>query len=370
MIDEEGGDMQDTPLPRREPRPSGMSPIPPHVVLAGQVLLGILVVAGAIWFMLVITDLIHERTVPEHFTIIRPPHEVSALVIDGDSVWAGGKDGLFLFDRTDCKPLPLPPGAPRFSYIRDLYQDRSQTLWIAHDGGIARYSNGSWDLFSRQSGAPFGRALSILEISDHDLWIGTEQAIFSWNGHDWHEISFPEGISFASADVLFRSKDGAVWVGCASPTRGGLLRYDGSGWRSYSRSDGLPHASVNGIAEDQNGTVWVATGFASQGGAALFKDGAWSAITQTDGLAGGCTRSVYIDQEGRIWVGSEYDGIAILHGSIWTILAQKDGLAGNEVKEMVQDEDGVYWLGTDRGLTVINTISPFLLQQGSDRPSS
>ncbi|KQC03574.1 MAG: hypothetical protein APR53_00995 [Methanoculleus sp. SDB] len=337
-------------------------------IAAAQIVLGFVIVAVLIVVVLFGLDLYKEQTLPDGCVIVRPPGEVTTLLIDGDVVWTGGKDGVILVDRTTYGRLPLPPGAPVFGYVRDLFRASTGAIWIAHDGGLARYFEGSWDAFSEQNGTPFRRGLSLLEVGRNTLWVGTDQGIFIWNGYGWEEVVLPEEISFVSADVLFQDTSGAVWVGCSSPTEGGLFRFEGKKWHAYSLSDGLPHTSVNKIAEDRDGTVWVATGFASRGGAALYKDGAWSALTEENGLAGGSTRSVYKDRDGRIWVGSEYDGIAVLENGIRTILTEADGLAGNEVKEMIQDEDGVYWFGTDRGLTIITDIPSFFPAEGAPLP--
>jgi ligand-binding sensor domain-containing protein len=327
--------------------------------VVGQIALGMLIVAALIWIILSMTGFIQEQTVPDHCDLIRPPHEVSALLIVEDVVWTGGKDGIILVDRLSRERLSLPPGAPPFAYVRDLCTDCRGAVWIAHDGGLVRYAAGTWETFSERTGAPFRRALSVHEVREDELWVGADGAIFTWDGAAWKEVRLPADVHITSADVLYQDRQGAIWVGCASPMHGGLYRWNGAEWSVYSLDEGLPHASVNKIGEDHEGVLWVATGFASQGGAALFRGENVSAITQEHGLAGGSTRSVYTDHQGRVWVGSEYDGIAVLDEGRWTIITKADGLAGNEVKEMLQDEDGVYWLGTDGGLSVILESAPF-----------
>ncbi|MDT8357375.1 MAG: two-component regulator propeller domain-containing protein [Methanomicrobiaceae archaeon] len=331
---------------------------PSRFRVAAQVALGVLIVAALIWIILGLSGFLQERSVPDHMELIRPPHEVSALLIDGDVVWTGGKDGIHLFCRTDREPLPLPEGAPSLGFVRDLFRDGAGSVWIAHDAGLVRYGDGVWETFSDRTSAPFRRALSVLEVDRDKLWVGSVGMIAEWDGSAWKEVPLPPEYEIASVDVLYMDREGSIWVGSGSPTHGGLYLFDGAEWSEYTRADGLPHTSVNKIAEDGKDTIWVATGFASQGGAVLISEGSVRAITQADGLAGGSTRSVYTDQHGRVWVGSEYDGIAVLDGGRWVTLTRADGLAGNEVKEMVQDEDGVYWLGTDRGLSVITDSAP------------
>jgi ligand-binding sensor domain-containing protein len=329
-----------------------------RIIAAGQVVLGFIIVAGLIAVVLFGMDLYQEQTLPEGCVLVRPPGEVTTLLIDGDVVWTGGKDGVILVDRITRGRLPLPPGTPAFGYVRDLFSDSTGAIWVAHDGGLARYTEEGWTDFSPDGDILTRGARSVLEVGEDTFWVGTPQGITALAGGTWQHVPLPE--EAVSADVLFRASDGTVWVGSSSPTRGVLLHFTGGEWEQYSLSDGLPHRKINQITEDSEGEVWVATGFASQGGAACFHNGTWTSITTADGLPGGSIRSIYVDRDGRVWIGSEYDGIAFREKDRWIVLTRREGIAGNEVKEMVQDRSGAYWLGTDRGLSVIRSISAII----------
>src|SRR5207248_380789 len=82
--------------------------------------------------------------VPPGWMLIRPPHEVSALALQGDVVWAGGEDGLVAIDRLTGRLQTLPPGAPRLRAVKDLLVDRAGVLWIAHGHGLTRFTAGQW----------------------------------------------------------------------------------------------------------------------------------------------------------------------------------------------------------------------------------
>jgi len=115
-----------------------------------------------------------ERSVPSGWKVIRPPYEVSTLAVQGDVVWAGGRDGLAAFDGRDCRAHPLPPGAPRFSYVRDLLADRQGRLWIAHSAGVTCYSSGEWKNFLPTDGVLPGPATALCEDRNGGIWAGTE----------------------------------------------------------------------------------------------------------------------------------------------------------------------------------------------------
>jgi ligand-binding sensor domain-containing protein len=328
-----------------------------NIPVALQVGAGILIVVAAILVAGFLLSHAQMLSTPAGFTIIRPPDEVSTILIVGDTVWTGGKGGVILFDRINRSRQSLPPGAPQFGYVRGIANDPTGSVWVAHDGGLARFSDNSWIVFDEHTGAPFSKALSVISQADGSVWVGTEGKIVQYMNGTWIEIVPPGPLTLASADALFFDSSGDLWIGCGSSTHGGLFRFDGRNWTVYGTDHGLPHPVVRDVTESADGAIWVATGFANHGGAARFYDGKWTAFTTADGLAGPSTRSVYDDKSGRMWIGSEYDGVLLRNNTADRILTKKDGLAGNEVKVVREDPEGTFWIGTEAGLSVINTMA-------------
>lgn len=302
---------------------------------------------------------------PQGWRVLRPPGEVSALALQGDTVWTGGRDGLVAFDRRTAEVKPLPSGEPGLRYVSDLLADRQGALWVAHQSGLARFDGSRWQALGPDDGLPAGPATAVYQERSGAIWVGVTDGVVRYDPEydpgarrepARRRYTSRDGLGLATVDVIYQDRQGALWLGSASPNQGGLARFDGEGWRTYSTRDGLVHPSVNGILEDRQGVLWVATGFADLGGASYLKGGVWGNLTRRDGLAGEKVRSVFEDRDGRLWLGSEYDGIAVLDGGRWRVLTPNDGLSGWEVKEMLQDEDGVYWLGTEDGLTRIEGL--------------
>jgi len=303
---------------------------------------------------------VQVKSAPAGWQIIRPPQEVSTLIIENDAVWTGGKDGVILIGRSTGTRISTPGNPPSFGYVRQIFRDQDGGIWVGHDGGLARFRNGSWQVIAPAPGVPFSKVLSLAQRHDGTIIAGTDTDVLSYREDCWTSLLGQDAPTIASADVLLEDRNGDLWVGCGQPTRGGLYRLNGTTWSAFTISDGLPHQSVRGIAQARDGTLWVATGFSRQGGAALYSGDKWTNLTMQDGLAGESTRSVYEDAAGRMWVGSEYDGIAVGTFGSWEVLTEKDGLAGYEVKIMTQDPDGTYWLGTNSGLNRIDrkTVLP------------
>ena len=293
---------------------------------------------------------------PPGWTIIRPPHEVSALAVEGGVVWAGGQEGLVEIDRITGRLRSGPAGQPRLRDVKDLLIDRYDRLWIAHGGGLTCYANGKWQSYSEVAGFLPGQAAALWEDRAGAMWIGYEGGVVRYDGRSPQTLTVRDGLRFSGVDTIFQDREGIMWFGCSSPTQGGLTSYDGRTWRGYSIQDGLVHNSINQIIQDRQGGLWFAAGFASRGGASRLADGRWTTWTKRDGLAGEKVRSLFEDREGRLWFGSEYDGLAIYNTGKWRVVTPKDGLAGWEVKEMLQDADGVYWLATENGVSRISHI--------------
>jgi len=296
-------------------------------------------------------------TVPAGWRIIRPPAQVATLAIVGDMVWAGGKDGVSLLDRRTGTQLPLPPGAPSFSFVHAMLQDAQGTLWIAHDDGLTSFAQGRWTTLARSGNASLKPALSLLETRDLSLWVGTTGGMACYAHGDWLPVVPPPSMPITAANVLYQDQSDAVWVGCSDAFHGGLYRFEKGQWRVFGRADGLPHMSVNMLLQDRSGTLWAATGQANQGGLARWQQGRWVAADLPTTLASKKMRSVFMDHAGRLWFGSEYDGIAVQAAGGWQVYSARNGLAGSEVLALVQDADGIYWLGTNNGLSRIERFA-------------
>ncbi len=167
-------------------------------------------------------------------------------MIDDGTVWTGGKDGVIIINRTTGLRINTPGPAPPFGYVRQIMRDRSGWIWVGHDGGLARFRNGSWEVIAPAPSVPFSKVLSMAERLQGTIVIGTDNDVFSYSGGSWTSLLGTTAPPVASADVLLEDNEGDLWVGCGSPTHGGLYRLHGTSWESFSLQDGLPHLSGTG----------------------------------------------------------------------------------------------------------------------------
>jgi hypothetical protein len=317
--------------------------------------------AGLVLLLIMLTKRPREEApLPDGWLRIRPPEECSAIALQDDLVWVGGRDGLTVLDRHSGGRLNVEISGQRIRGVKDILVEGPQ-VWIAHYRGVTLYQRGQPRRdYNSLNGLPPGPALSLCRDREGRLWIGTQEGAAVMEGDTVRLFTPADGLASPEVDVLFQDSSGALWFGSASPRRGGLSRLLNTKWTTYSLADGLAHDSITSIAQTTDGILWVGTGFGHVGGASRFDGTAWSSIGKSDGLAGAKVRSVFQDRDGRMWLGSEYDGITVLEGGRKTILTPDHGLVGWEVKEMVQDKDGVLWLATEDGVSRIVDPAPAL----------
>jgi len=299
-------------------------------------------------------------SLPEGWSIIRPPGDVHAMAIRGDTVWVGGKDGVFRINRTERIQEGKLETDPPLEYIRDLLIDDRGRLWIGHANGLAIYDGSSIVSFDETTGLPDNRVNSIVTDQHGDIMIGT------WKGAGWIKEGTYKQLDRQSAlidimvNVMMQCSDGSLWFGSYTAPRGGISILEDSSVQWFNKEAGLPHNNITSIIEEETGSVWVGTGLYKRGGAARFRkvNGSWqidSVITNDDGLAGEKVRSVFRDREQRMWFGSENDGLTVCWDDQWLTLSDAHGLSHPEIKCIQQDQEGNIWLGTRNGVTVITS---------------
>lgn len=303
---------------------------------------------------------------PPGWLTIRPPRDVHALVIEGDTVWTGGKEGLWTIDRISGRAINVKDADGRdypMTWALAI-EPQTGTLWIGHDAGVAvvppgrTLAGGNGDRICAfawgREGMIWAGGLSGLDGIDPKTG---ERGLITIGGLDpMVNAIFIDYRRTIQPDPRFPVHTNPMWLGSYTAPRGGLTVYNGREIQYFTVANGLPHNNINAIVPVGDTEVWVATGFLDRGGVAVFTvgDTGWVTLARTvskaDGLAGEKARSLCVTRDGTIWVGSEYDGLAYYRNGHWRVLTEQDGLCNNEIKTMAQDAEGNLWLGTRDGV--------------------
>lgn len=304
---------------------------------------------------------------PPGWQRIAEPGAVLAIVIDGETVWAGGRDGLHRLDRRTGRWLGRV--APReLGHVRALTLD-DDGLWIGHLDGLARWDGRRLHAIAWPDDGP--RRVNALCRTAERLLVGTPTGLLELRDGRLRRAPANDRLLSPVVAALFVDRDGGLWCGSSADADGGVTRFGPDRVQRWSVADGLPHPYINQLAQTRDGRVMVATGHGDYGGLAILEPGpaGWR-ITETidvaGGLAGPKARSVWEDDDGHVWCGSENDGLAVFGARGPRVLTADDGLTHGEVTCLVPDGDGNLWLGTVAGVTWLTEAARRRVVEGKE----
>ena len=269
-------------------------------------------------------------------------------------------------------------GLPQNS-IHDLLQSRDGFLWIATEGGVARFDGASFAVESRTSSTAFtSNDVCCITEANGSLWFGTDDGLVQQTGDKLRRWSEADGLPSAQVLATAAAADGSVLAltgagvakiangraivlpgtlgatamgpGAGSSVlvaAGGVLYHVVNGAFGKLR-DGIP-ANVLGVAGTEDGTVWLRTPDAFT---ALLPGGqirAWrlagaSNATQACQLSG--TRTEFLKLAGdAVWAGTNR-GLFVLHANS-PGAEPVSAMTGVSVLSAMRDREGDVWVGTE-----------------------
>ncbi len=110
------------------------------------------------------------------------------------------------------------------SFIRGFLEGRDGSVWIATEGGIARYAKGKMEHFRIGDKAPHSIVLSLAEDRTGALWVGSTRGLFLFRDGSYQPFPFSQVLQGHSVYALHSDDSGALWVGADN----GLFRIRGN----------------------------------------------------------------------------------------------------------------------------------------------
>lgn len=329
-------------------------------------LFSILIIIGAILAILVILrqNDTEKRIVNtnENMAVLVPPEDVMDMAFLGNTVFAGGRDGIYIIKKTDghydVQTLDL---ANKATYVRALLVVDNK-LWIGFDKGLVIYDieKETEKLMNKDtSPLPDDRVNALYQDSAGRIWIGTWEGAACIDNSKWRYITQDDGLLSNMVNVIAEDTNGGMWFGSYAVRKGGVSCLCNGKWQYFSIDNGLANNNITDIICSSENNVLIGTGFYDKGGLSFFdyiKD-KWQLkkiMHPSDGLAGEKTRSLFQDRNGTLYIGSEYSGLTIIKDGNIQILTENDGLSHNEIKTINRDGSGNIWLGTRHGITILS----------------
>ena len=303
-------------------------------------------------------------------------------------VWVGTDHGLYLYDGFDFEKF-IADSANIKASISCIYQDRSQTLWVATDEG---------KLFRRRTdkfkavNTPFHSSVkAIINRGSDELWVATYgEGIFSFKNDVWKNVSAGE-TQFIYAMVI--TADNKVLAG----TDIGLLKFNNDNKSQLlNTKNGLPEnivrevklldnskailgfeeagicymdistnrfykpsnlinwnlGAVNEINYSNN-ECWVGTEKNGMVSFSTLKNGRVKYYNSTNGFE--YTKITYsiFDREGNIWIAA--DNKLIFRSAKKVEFINNLAADFNDIQAITNDPEGFIWFSNKRGLFKYNT---------------
>jgi ligand-binding sensor domain-containing protein/signal transduction histidine kinase len=235
-------------------------------------------------------------------------------------------------------------------------------------------------VWSSENGLPQNSVHQILQTRDGYIWIATEGGVARFNGTQFTIFNQENNSTFTSNDIccLVEDRSGTLWIGTAD----GLLQYTQGAFRRYTTVDGLPSPVVLSVAPTDDGFMVVLT----SGGLAKYDGQRFTSLAASpSALGAGPNGSVLLatgtglfsyDQKHMRAVPlpnlptEPIEGLGSLKdGSLWTrtrtaLLLWNQGhlriwrtgreLPGTRVQSFLADSRGDLWVGTDQGLVLLS----------------
>ncbi|MBI5384112.1 MAG: hypothetical protein HZA90_05435 [Verrucomicrobia bacterium] len=261
--------------------------------------------------------------------------------------------------------------------VLTVFVDQKQRLWAGtKNAGLFQWREGRF-YWPVSANYPSTNISSIHQDRGGVLWFGTGGGLARWDEKVWRVFTTRDGLPSNVVRALADDREGALWIGTEG---GGLCRMRGSEFTSFRKQDsGIPGDTVSALCIDDDGVLWIGT---SGNGLARFHEGRWTRYSTRDGLAANSVSYLIEDGLGFLWIGSNAGLMRVpkkslndFAGGLTNVIAcrtyrKQDGLPTSECSSGSQPgpcrtRDGRLWFPTIKGLA---SVDPAALKPNPFKP--
>jgi signal transduction histidine kinase/ligand-binding sensor domain-containing protein len=245
-------------------------------------------------------------------------------------------------------------GLPQSS-VHAIAQTPDGYLWVATEGGLARFDGVSFKTFGRATDGAFeSDDICCLKVEGGgDLLVGTASGRLRERDGRFERVAqeatadssaaLPNDKEFSRVQAGLVDREGLRWIGL----RDGLAVGDGKTGR-VQRVRALEGDSVLCVFEDAEGNHWVGT---ETSGLHVLRQ---LKFRSEAGLAGLAVTSIVEAADGAMWVGTRDDGLRRVVGGVVTEPVPVEKLTSGVILCLAADDEGNIWVGTPDGLSIVD----------------
>jgi ligand-binding sensor domain-containing protein/signal transduction histidine kinase len=271
------------------------------------------------------------------------------------NLWIGTDRGLFRMQQGSLARVDGTGGIPTLS-VHSICEDRAGRLLIGGSGLLILSGDDATYYTSSETQAD-NRIRTIRQTADGAIWIGTISGLRRLeDGINGNPFATHKLISGVNISVLLESRRGQLWVGTYGQ---GLMRFQGGRTERFSAPSSLPHNNVLALFDDGEDDIWVGT----QGGLLRLSPSAATTITTEDG-APQSINTIYQDPRGTLFVTALNGRLFEVTGQTLVPVTLPARVSSLPVRNVFRDGGGTLWMGTD-GQGIVRFTSA-----GADRYST
>ena len=214
-----------------------------------------------------------------------------------------------------------------------LAEDRSGVLWIGTSDGLLQYAGGVFRRYTTADGLPSPVVLSLAPTGDGFLLVLTSDGLAKYDGRKFIPLEL-------AASALGSGPNDSVWLATAT----GLFTYDLRDLRAVP-VPGLPMEPIEGLGSLQDGSQWMRTHTAFL----LWNQGRLRTWRTGHELPGTRVQSFLADSRGILWVGTDQGLVALSSARTADSvrLEIQPALGGTSILTMFEDRERNLWVGSD-----------------------
>ena len=205
----------------------------------------------------------------------------------------------------------------------------------------SQFAHRSW---TAADGIPSTVVWDVHVAADDYLWLATEGGIARFDGVGFDVFRAATHPAFIVDDVrrLAEGPPGTIW---AATYGGGLIRVHDQRVTRFDHAHGLNNDLVYSVYVARSGTVWAGTA----SGACRLRQTRFECWTTADGLAGERIVGITETDDGTMWFSSMAGGVTVFDGDRFTAYGPDQGLTNPQVYFVVPEPNAGVFFGTYRG---------------------
>jgi len=271
-----------------------------------------------------------------------PQNSVNAVAQTPEGyLWLATQGGLARFDGVRFRVFGLEEGLPSIS-IRALLVDRAGDLWVGTGGGLCRWRGGRLERFTVKDGLAANVVTALAEDAGGRLWVGTSQGVSVWSAGRFQSEPALAEVGRVSIRALESGNAGEMLISAVV----GLFRFAAGRVELVRGPEEFPDVSPYCLLADRAGRLWASIG---NGRVLCREEGAWRVYDMDSGLPFAYVTALAEDGDGTVWAGSVDAGLYAFREGRFLPVRRADGLSADDIRCLHVDEEGQLWVGTRTG---------------------